>query len=38
MKIQGLKNIDWVGVWSVLGFGIFLVGLVGFKIGELVFS
>lgn len=30
-----IKNIDWVGVWSVVALGIFLVGLIGYKIGEL---
>lgn len=33
-----IKNIDWVGVWSVATLGIFLVGLAGFKLGELVYS
>lgn len=33
-----LVNIDWVGVSSVIFLGVFLVGLVGFKIGELVYS
>lgn len=35
MKIE---NIDWVGVCSVIFLGIFLVGMAGFKIGELVYS
>ena len=35
MKIE---NIDWVGVWSLALLGLFLVGLAGFKIGELVYS
>lgn len=33
-----LENIDWTGVISLGVLGIFLVGLVGFKIGELVYS
>lgn len=33
-----IKNIDWVGVWSVVALGIFLVGFAGFKLGELVYS
>lgn len=33
-----IKNIDWVGVWSLVGLGIFLAGLAGFKLGELVYA